>query len=387
MTWMRITRGKARGCRLEWVGRVMSDVQSEEQLADDAGRKLSLGKKLLFALILAGMLFGVLEVGIRMAAPMVAWSSAHWVWDDGVDARQDSDEWPNTYPKNATGRHVYIEFDVSVAFNADGFRGPEFDESVGPVVIFIGDSTTMGHGIAYEDSFARIVEQGLREKFGAFDVWNLGRSGSGPVVQYLLLDRILKKYPNADVRAVVMVTGMSVQHGAGNDLVDMQRNLAYIDGGRPPKGRKTVRWWSFIRGSAVLHGIEMLLAKWRRENVRLSDIADWDGHWKRYTECVDRVHALCRERDIPLLLTYLSGRASEKLEDIATIRQHFDTYAASRESVGVAACTPKLADELTGKLWYYPIDGHINTAAHAYCAEQIGTVLFDQLQEASPTDE
>ncbi len=361
----------------------MSETETQADHPTETAATLSRGKKLLFVLILSLLVFGVLEVGIRVVVPKVAWSSARWFWDDGVEHSIDRSEWPTTYPKSASGRHAYVEFDVPVAFNADGFRGPEFADSTGPVVIFIGDSTTMGHGVAYEGSFARIVESQLRERIGPYDVWNLGRSGSGPVVQYLLLDRILKQYPQADVRAVVMVTGLSVQHGAGNDLVDMRRNLAYIDGGRPPEGRRNVRWWSFIRKSAVLHGIEMMLAPWRRENVRLPNVDDWDGMWADYTSCVDRIHALCQERAIPMVLTYLSGRASEKPEDIASIASQFEQYVASQPNTSLAICTPKLADALSNTLWYFPIDGHVNAATHAYCADQIAPVLIDQLAKAS----
>ncbi len=342
---------------------------------------LSRKKKVFLAFVTLVFVFGVIEVGLRIAFPRIAWPSARVLWDGGASLTPDTSEWPTTNPKNASGVRTYIEFAVPERFNSDGFRDEEFDPAKGPVVILLGDSTTQGHGIEYEQTFAYRVEETLRERFGNVQVWNLGRSGSGPVVEIRLLERILAKYPTAQVEAVVLIAGVSVQNAAGNDLIDMKRNFAYLHGGRPDYTRpKSLRLRYIVRRSAILHGGEILVARWRRENWRMPRLADWDELWNMYFTCVDRLRAICDERGASIIAVHLAGLMSDEPADIegitARMRAYFEPHG-----IRVVECAPGLAPELKGKLLYYPIDGHINTTAHEYCATLMAPVIADVISQ------
>lgn len=340
---------------------------------------LSRKKKALLAFLMLLVLFGSLEIVLRIIFPRIAWPTARVIWDGGADLKPDRSEWPTTYPKGASGVHTYIEFAVPVTFNSDGFRDDEFDPDAGPVVIFLGDSTVAGHGIEFDETFVYRVEQALQARFGDIQVWNLGRSGSGPVVQTLLLERILAKYPTADVRAVVLISGLGPQNGAGNDLTDMERNFAFLEGGRPgPSAPKAFRPQYLLRRSAILHGCEILLSQWRRENWRLPTLKNWDELWQMYYTCLDKLRAICDARDADLIVTYLSGWMTELPADIEDVTQRMRQYL-DPEDIPLVSCVPKLAPELQGKLWYYPIDGHVNVLAHEHCAEQLTPVIIETL--------
>lgn len=341
--------------------------------------RLSRGKRILFSLVIAVMLLGVVEVGLRVFTPRIAWSSAHYLWEGGAALESDRSEWPRTYPKNARGRHAFVEFDVPVAYNADGFRGADFDPTQGPVVIFLGDSTTAGHGIRYDDMFTTLVAGALRERFGRIAVWNLGRAGSGPVVQARLLDRILARYPSARVEAIVLISGVSTQRGAGNDLLDMQRNLPYLDGGRPEPGPRRLALRYHLRRVAIIHGAEWLVGRWRREHLRMPRLRNWDGLWRDFYRCLDRMRSLADARGASFIVAHLAGRPSETRANVEEVAGRFKTYL-DRYGIPLVGCYPALAESLRGKLYYYPLDGHVNALAHHYIADQLIPVVTEVLE-------
>ena len=67
---------------------------------------------------------------------------------------------------------------------------------------------------------------------------------------------------------------------------------------------------------------------------------------------------------------------TEEAADIENITQRMRSYL-DPNSIAFARCAPKTAPELAGKLWYYPIDGHINAEAHRYCASQLTPTIAD----------
>lgn len=117
-------------------------------------------------------------------------------------------EW--TPPENALGRFddtlgwsylpdtsKTIEFNGKsrdICFDKDGIRVPnseyQFDYSK-PTVLFIGGSFTMGHGLAYEDSFAGKFDN-LKEV--NYQVVNLGVQGFGSDQALLALRKFLLKF-------------------------------------------------------------------------------------------------------------------------------------------------------------------------------------------------
>lgn len=344
--------------------------------------RLSVRKKVFFALATVVILLGITELGLRLLFPRLGWGgSPRYYWESDTHLTADRGDWPTTYPKNAHGMVAHLEFDVRVAFNADGFRGPDFDPSKGPTVIFVGDSTTAGHGVKYEEMFTVLIEKALRKRFPKVQVWNLGRGGTGTVSHVRILERILERYPTSDVRVVVLVTSTSSQNGAGNDLVDLRPYMAYLEGGRPDRSLKTTslkaKLYS-VRRIAIAHACETLIARWRRESFRLPAPFDMDKLWQNYYKCVDRARELCDRRGCQLMVAFQNPVASDKPQ---AIQDSIGRFKKHLEPLGIplVLLTPQVS-ELKGKLWFYPIDGHPNAMAHRYFAQQITAPLVETLE-------
>lgn len=96
------------------------------------------------------------------------------------------------------GRHVTAEFAVPVRFDAEGARcstapdapaGAAAASAAPAVVLAIGDSTTFGWGVAYEECFAARLADQLQVA-----VRNFGVNGYGSDQQLLLLEQLLARH-------------------------------------------------------------------------------------------------------------------------------------------------------------------------------------------------
>ncbi len=89
-----------------------------------------------------------------------------------------------------TQRFAGPEFDVTTRTNRYGLRGPDpvLPKPPGVVrVLMLGDSFTFGFPVKDEETFCRLIEQGLRAKGYAVEVVNGGVSGYSPTLHYLSL--------------------------------------------------------------------------------------------------------------------------------------------------------------------------------------------------------
>jgi lysophospholipase L1-like esterase len=96
-----------------------------------------------------------------------------WKYARDVKVR---DEWPDVGHRHRPDRDAQL-MGVNIRTNAFGFRGAAIGETAAPGfarIAFVGDSTTLGWGVAEQDTFARQVIDTLIRQGRKVDGFNLG---------------------------------------------------------------------------------------------------------------------------------------------------------------------------------------------------------------------
>ena len=110
-------------------------------------------------------------------------------------------------------RQLSDEFDARVTIDQFGNRIPEPLDS--PDIIFLGDSFTFGHGLNDDETFAFIYCAQTGDSCA-----NLGRSGSGTLVQVGVLKHYLETEKWRPRKVKLFVLAMTAHLASGNDLLD-----------------------------------------------------------------------------------------------------------------------------------------------------------------------
>ncbi len=100
-------------------------------------------------------------VHVREVGP----SFTHWHPEDGVQLRRSMD-----------ARRIQPEFEMRLRTNSEGFRGPEFPEHIERSVLFLGDSFTLGYGVADDKCFVSLL---AARAPGGWSMVNAGIGGTG----------------------------------------------------------------------------------------------------------------------------------------------------------------------------------------------------------------
>jgi hypothetical protein len=258
------------------------------------------------------------------------------------------------YRPSATARHRTSEFDVSIAINSRGFRGPEW----GPKqpgrarVLVLGDSYAFGWGVEPAESFTARLQALVPE----WEILNAAVSGYGTDQQYLLMLRLL---PDVQPDLVIDVF-------CSNDRVESASRVSY--GKRKPY---------FTRGASglELHGVPIAEPPWLERSsflyravtkelaerasaeVRPDPEQGWALVCDLYREMAKRLGS------VPLVIVSSETRLAYLAADEKSLH-HVDLRPLFRSKT----------ERLT-----FPIDGHWTAAAHAAIAVELATALRPML--------
>ena len=164
------------------------------------------------ALVAVSSLFalGLIEVVSRFAQPVSPGTRTLSLAGETIDAVMES---RFRHKAELIFRQVSDEFEALVTIDKFGNRIPE--PLGNPSVIFLGDSFTFGHGLNDEETFVALycAHTGL-------SCVNMGRSGSGTLVQLDVLVHYLETEGWRPEKVMLFVLAMTATLASGNDLLD-----------------------------------------------------------------------------------------------------------------------------------------------------------------------
>jgi len=192
-------------------------------------------RHVLFALVAVGLFFALIEAVLRLGG----WATlpAEELFTDAYDIGY------TMRPGAANPWTDAIEF-----LNAAGFRGPDTPRERRPGVVRVmclGDSTTFGAGVAYEEAYPSVLASLLGARGMSVEVMNAGIPGSALWKQRVIYENYLRTY---DPDLLVLYTNYGYREDYLRLRLDMERD--------PLK-------WSVRRLAARSH-IYRLLRLWLR---------------------------------------------------------------------------------------------------------------------------
>lgn len=335
-------------------------------------------------------------------------------------------------PPNQPQHYESDEFDVTIQTNRYGLRGPDpvLPKPAGRTrILMMGDSFTFGFPVRDEETFSAIVERRLTDQGLPVDIVNGGVSGYAPTLHYVSLrDQFLEFQPDA---VILWFDFGDIQEDAWfqkNVIRDASGGIVRVDP-RYRDGR--FDWWEWTKQHSVLAKYldTKLLRTWAKVRTlglkgyieakrrgerskvaiarlnaekRSADLASSDRfllvrdsltaeqvrpYWDVTAQYLRMIHALCRERGIPLFIglypygmiagpdqwaegrtawgfeqgrTYEPGTAVELLGGFCA--KEGIRFVNTIGSFRAAAASEKL---------YYDWDGHFTPAGHRVLAEHL----------------
>lgn len=258
------------------------------------------------------------------------------------------DELGWSYVPGARARHTTSEFDVEIAINERGFRGPSWPvKRDGKRVLVLGDSFAFGWGVAYERSFAAR----LQAEHPDWQVFDAAVSGYG-TDQELLLARKLVPELAPDVVVCVFCSNDLWEASAG--VVYGKHKPRFIDraGELELTGTPVPRPW-LERTSALWRAWQ----KTRWERTFSAQARDRHEEWRLVC---DLYRALARElHGTPLVIVSEEERLAAFARETAGVR-HVDVRAAFALAEGATS---------------FAHDGHWNELGHAKIARSLDAAL------------
>lgn len=321
-------------------------------------------KRLVFGLLAALLFTFVTALALEVLTRLVVDDGMQYdleMWKYARDAKQVSDD-PLIAHENAANRQAWL-MGVDFQTNSKGLRDREFSYERIPGklrVLMLGDSLTVGWGVALKDTFSKRIER-LYAKSGIdAEVIDTGVGNWNTIqeVQYFLT-KGYKFQPDAVVLNFFV-----------NDAEPVTQD-------RPPSAlMRNCYACVFVVGRTDTV-MRQFFGKVDWSEYYLSLYGDGTSKgWLDAKEAIHRLADFCRMKGITLLIASLP-----ELHDVRNYRLQRITdlvhKAADQYGVAFVDLLPYLKDQQSSTLWVTPPDPHPNALAHKLIAQGI----FDALQK------
>lgn len=371
----------------------------------------------------------VLSVGIGLVMVEAALRLV-WIRRATVASGLEHPQFHHRQKPETTYHYKTREFDVRIRTNRYGLRGPDpvLPKPAGVTrVLMLGDSYTFGFPVRDAETFAHLIEAGLRAEGSRLEVVNGGVSGYSPTLHYVSLrDQFLSFEPDLVV--------LWLDLGDVQEDHRFQKNLLYDEAGtilrcdpRYVHGRLDAwEWWrnhsaiakyldtKLIRTLGKIRTLGLwgyVQVKWRGERAKVAiarlkeaqEAADLGEHdrfllvrdsatdaglstaWALTARYLHMIHALLEERQIPLVLgiypygmlvgpdQWAEGRVYWGFEkgrtyDDRRVREWLHRFATT-EGLPLIDTFDSFRAAATTETLFYDWDGHFTPAGHRVLAE------------------
>lgn len=321
-------------------------------------------KKLVYILFLGLAVLLLLEIGLRM--------TGRFLTQEEKQYGEFLTYWNETHYEYALRRHIsdtfFIdqpEFRYEYHTNSHGYRETEIDTSSGSCRILVfGDSFSEGMGAPNDSTWPHLL-QGLLQRDGLpARVYNCSSSGGDPFFGYMGLKH---EFLALDPTQVVFTFNTSdladyvFRGGFSRFLPDS--TVAFR------KGPDWLPWYEkshLVRAAVHSHrdfipNMQMHQKTWQRLHEESFDSVLY---------CLKRVHGLCREAGVPLLVV-THGGPLEICLDPPEMRSVYDIEALDFGDIPVVHLNSKIETAIEGPdcmTYGWPLDGHYNSRGYALMA-------------------
>jgi hypothetical protein len=281
--------------------------------------------------------------------------------------------------------------------NADGFRGSDIPPPHSPGtmrIVFLGDSYTMGDGVALEESYPKQVEQVVRKRMPC-EVINCAVSATNSMQQIFTLRDALDKY-----RPQVVLLGYNVNDFRIKKKTRFQKlKESGFDFDVAPDGRVSVsrelgwlgRAKEAVRANSYLYRLIARIRAQRSAND--ADVArgveKWmeEGGHERSFDAIARMNELCAARGVRFRVFITPGlldtAGDVRSMDAYPFHEIHEQMIAGLSSRGVScrdASGVFSGFDLVDLVVHFPLDRHFNPDGNRMLAEFIARESEDLLK-------
>lgn len=287
-------------------------------------------------------------------------------------------------PANGVSRQVTPkgDFDVTSRFNAEGFRdGKNFREAGSNDWFAVGDSFTMGWGVAEEERFSNQLEKMFAAAGEPVRVFNIAIPDN--IIGY---QRLVRHAESRGAKVRRMVVGLCME----NDVQDYRDGHGAWDG-VSGHGRNSLRDWlknhsalyvalsfnlqrvAFLRGFLEKAGVARNAAQLSRRN-------EWNEEAVRQS-AVETVKLVAGR---PAVVLIIPARLLWAGDSRATERRVHEAFIRALQQAGLRVVDMRPVLEKTGDplACYFQTDPHWNAQGHALAAQELFKALHNS--PASP---
>lgn len=219
-----------------------------------------------------------------------------------------------------------------------GQRGPELRDGGAPRVLVLGDSVTMGWGVAEEATWPSVLSETLHATRPGVEVVNGGVLGWG-VEQYAQRLPRLAELTSPDV----ILVGYFPNDPGGTESVS--------------RGRRSSSALGRLVQSRLGGGNGQTASEYHR-----SLHAEGSPGWTRVRDSFASIADSCRERAVPCAIVLLPSLSEQPYP----LSEEHARLVALASEVGLLAIdlAPTVADREPPSMWVAPDDAHPNAAIH-----------------------